>query len=74
MKIKILALLFVAAMVFGFSKSAECDSGGTCETISVSCPDGFDGLGYGGWTGVVCNYDDYLFYMNYYCPEDPVGQ
>ena len=65
MKKKILALAFVAAMTLGLAKTA-----GSCETYSVTCPEGMNGGGYGGWTGIVCGPEDFIFYMNYYCTEE----
>lgn len=65
MKKKILALAFVLAMSFGLANAIDQ----RCRTMSVSCPAGYDGLGYGGWTGLVCEDSDYWFYMWYYCPE-----
>lgn len=66
MKRKILALAFVAALVFGFSPTAEGGSGGGCETVSVACPDGTVG---DGFTGIVCNGFDFYYLLNYYCTE-----
>ena len=66
MKRKILSLAIVAVMVFGFSPTAEGGSGGPCVTYSQPCPGG------GGWTDIVCNYQDWLYFNSYYCIEDEV--
>lgn len=69
MKRKILSLVFAAAMTLGLAKTS-----GGCETMSVKCPDGMDGGGHGGWTGIVCDEEDFWFYTWYYCTEEPVKE
>lgn len=69
MKRKIFVVAVLAAIVFGFSPSAEGGSGGGCETVSVTCPDGTVGEGF---TGIVCNVFDFYYLLNYYCTEAEV--
>ena len=67
MKKKILALAFVAAMTLGLAKTAESGSGEPCQTVSVACPSGTEG---DGFTGIVCNAEEFYFLLNYYCTEE----
>lgn len=63
MKRKILSLVFLAAMTFGIATPAK-----TCSTVSQPCPGG------GGWTGIVCSVEDWLFWDWYYCQEPEVEE
>ncbi|MBW6499103.1 MAG: hypothetical protein K0B09_11985 [Bacteroidales bacterium] len=69
MKKKIFALAFVATMTMGLAKTAESGSGGPCQTVSVACPSGTEGPGF---TGIVCNANDFYLLLNHYCTEQEV--
>lgn len=64
---KILSKIFVALAIIGMvtfiaPKKAIAESGPNCYTLTLTCPDG-SAHGY----GLVCDGEDLLFYMEYFC-------
>ncbi len=62
---KLFALVALTGILFiAIPREAKADV--PCQTMTVYCCDS-------GWTGIVCSWADYVYYMTRYCVCDEEG-
>ncbi len=56
---KLFAIITLVSALFLLSPN-QAKAAQECKTVTVVCCDG-------GWTGIVCTPDDWVFFMTHYC-------